>query len=346
MYVFNIFFFRKIKKKKNFPSLNAMSLSYSSIAGVEPSSDHYQVARDGEFTIYYNDEPIDILREHEPEVTEELVTDLVDNVVEGLRMFNLTTRKLIDVDADIMAKEPPKDRYGKRIYSAVKDQLAARESKIFRGRFGIHVIPRLIPGQTDRYYIFAQSGSGKSTWASRYAQDWLIYHPGGNIFIFSRKEFDPVFDGVIPNLTRVVLDRNFVREHSQKSGEKDPIRQYENALVIFDDFLKIEDQTIRKAAEHLKNSIYELGRQYNTDIISIQHKGLGGMKSIIELCESTAIVCFPRMNLNESIKVATKLDFSKEQLNRIFDEETKLERWLAIIRPNIIVTEHLVKIID
>jgi hypothetical protein len=325
-----------------------MSLSYSRIATINGNQvEGHPIAEDGEITIYYIDEPVDVLREHDQEAAEDFVTDAVDRAANKLYLFNITTKKLIDIDSDVMAKDPPTDRHGRRVYSKVKDEISAMESKLYQARDKIKIVPRQIPGQRDAYYTFGMSGCGKSTWASKYARAYQEAFPGNRVFIFSRKQTDPIFDNIVIGLIRVLLDRNFVRDHQRRGGEADPIAAYENSLVIFDDFLKIEDPTIRKAAEHLKNSIYELGRQYNTDIISIQHKGLGGAKSIIELAESTGITCFPRMNLGESQRLVDKyLCFSKEQMARIFDEEAKKQRWLTIIRPNIIVTEDYIKVID
>lgn len=322
-----------------------MSLAYSRIAG-NKIKDGIQIARDGDRILYYIDEDIDILKDQDQDDAEELITNTVDEVVETLRLCNLTTSKLINVDSDVLAKEPPTDRYGKRIYNGVKEILSAQESKTYEGE-KIQVIPRCIEDQRDAAYVFAPSGAGKSTWCAYFALEYLRMYPGNRVFIFSRKEFDPIFDNVIPGLIRVVMDRNFVRNNQQRNGEFDPISEYRDSLVIFDDFLKIEDATIRKSAERLKNAIFELGRQYNINILSVQHKGLGGAKSITELTECSHIICFPKMNIGESKRLVEKyLCFSKMQMERIFDEEARKERWMAIIRPNIIITEHYIKIIN
>jgi hypothetical protein len=324
-----------------------MSLSFSRMAGDSRYNPSVQIAKDGDHKIYYIDDPIDALREFNDEQAEDMVSELVDETACKLRINCLSTKKLIDVDSDIMAKEPPRDRYAKRIFAGVKDQLAVMEHKLHKAQNPLRVIPRKVEGQRDGYYIFGPSGCGKSTWVSKFAKEYKIENVGNRVFIFSRKEYDPVFDRDIPGIIRVLLDRNFIRDQQRRPGGEDPIMSYSDSLCIFDDFLKLEDPAIKKAAEHLKNSLYELGRQYNIDICSVQHKGLGGQKSIIELAESTGIVCFPRINLGESERLVAKhLCFSKDQMMRIFDEEGKKERWLTIIRPNIVITEKYIKIID
>jgi len=320
-----------------------MALTFARIAGNRRINDGIPIARDGNIMIYYVDDPIDILKEQHPEDAEDLVLNLVDDVADKLGISNISTKNLIDIDNDIIANEIPTNRYGKRIVAKVKDELGAMEAKFYRAKNTLSVVPPQIEGQTSRIYIFGQSGSGKSTWASKYALEYLAVNPGNRVFIMSRKEYDPAFDPVIPDLIRVKLDRNFVKENRKK----DPLDFYSDSLVIFDDFSKIPDTTIVKAVDQLKNSLLELGRQYNTNIISIQHKGLGGLKSAAELSECTSLVCFPRQNPRESMNVYKKyLLFGNEAMKRIFDDDGMRERWMYILKPNIIVTENYIKIID
>jgi len=328
-----------------------MSLGTGPLSGnLTSNSEVHPIARDGPQLIYYDEEPVDIVSEYGPDGAVPIVGDMLDEAVEELRMNQLDTRKLINIENDVLSRDPPTDRHSKRAYAAVRDKLGHMEYKCLwcNTPEGFQVTPRMIPNQRDAYYIFGMSGCGKSTWCSRYALEWLREHPGQTVYLFSRKTQDPVFDGVIPTLVRIALDRKFITDHQTKGRSiADPISKYANSLVIFDDFHKIEDPMLLKAVLHLKNSMYELGRQYDIDICSIQHKGMGGAKSQVELCESTAIVCFPKMNLGESQKVLTTyLRFTKDQMSRIFDEKGKQQRWMCIIRPNIIVTQDYIKIVD
>lgn len=320
-----------------------MSLSFSRIAGHHQIDDGIQIAQDGDLKIFYIDQDIDLLREYDQDTSEEIVTHLVDEAQDQLSLLNLNTKTLIDIDCDVISKQLPVNRYAKRIYANVKDRLASMEAKYYESRNILSLLPRKIPGQRDALYIFGMSGCGKSTIASKFAEKYQLESPGNHVYIFSRKLSDPVFDSN-PNLniTRVLLDRSFVKE----SQKPDIVDRYSNSLCIFDDFLKIDDVSIKKAALHMKNSLYELGRSYNIDIISIQHKGLGGSNSMVELTESTAIIIFPKMNLGESKRLIEKyLCFEKDQMLRIFDDRGRKERWMCIIRPNIIITENYIKIV-
>lgn len=321
-----------------------MALAYSRNPGTR-FDEAVQIARDGPEKIYYTNERVDLLRDYDDDEAQRLVTSLVCEVADNLKLVDMPEKKLLGVDSDIMAKEPPTDRYGKRIYAGVKERLGAMESKLYEGS-DVMVIPRAIPRQRDAYYVFGSSGCGKSTWASQYAKEYLREFPGSNIYLFSCKERDPAFDNELPDLIRVTFDRNFVRE-CKKTATSDPLLRYANSLVIFDDFEQIEDPLIKKAVNHLKDCIFSMGRQHGINIVSIQHKGLGGHKTMAELCESSAIVCFPIANLGESKRLISKyLALEKMQMERIFDEDGRMERWISIIRPNIIVTPHYVKIVE
>jgi energy-coupling factor transporter ATP-binding protein EcfA2 len=317
-----------------------MALTYSTTSN--PYRDAVQIARDGNIKIYYIDNPIDLIEEKDEDSDlEELITDLVDDVVDKLRISNLSTKKLLDIDADIISKDHPTGRKERLIYNQVKDKLGELESKYYEGRM-IELLPRGVHGQTDRLYISGSSGSGKSTLAGRFAVQYEDENPGCNVYLISHKPFDVAFDTKVQDLIRIPVDRNFIRETTA-----DNIQNYNNSLIIFDDFLMIPDNEVRKAVEKFKNAVMELGRQYNINCISIQHKGLGGGKSITDLVESNIIVVFPKSNLRESMSLVSKyLCFTKDQFERVFDKVTRKAHWLAVIKPNIIVTNNIIKIID
>lgn len=317
-------------------------LSYSRMPGLEPT-ECFPLAKDGSVTIYYGKTPVSILDELHPEDAEELTTDLVDEVVQDMKAFNLDTKKLLDIDADILAGTKPVDRYGKRIYSKVKDKLAERESKIYYSKSPLKIVHKQIPNQRESYYIFGPSGVGKSTCAANFAKEYQKSHPGNHIFLFSMSDYDPVFDDNIPDIIRIPLDRHFIRNHSNFND----VKHYANSLVIFDDFLMITDRSLLKAVNDFKKALFELGRKLNIDIISIQHKGLGGTSSKVEFTECKGIICFPSENLAETVKVLkTYLHYGAEEINRILDSEGKKERWMCILKPNIIITENYIKILD
>jgi hypothetical protein len=330
-----------------------MALTYANYAGNKSIKDTQQIARNGNIKLYYIDDEIDLLRDVEPDYAIKMVSDLVDQAANDLNLLNINSKKLNDLDCDIYNKSCPTRRIDKKLFNDVKDKIAAKESKFYYPKNGnIRLIPRLDSGQTDRLYISGQSGSGKSTFCSNYALEYQKEFPGNRVFLLSYKPFDPAFDDVIPNLIRPKLNRQFVNDvYGNPNSNIDdyfcPIDKFRDSLVIFDDFECIPDQFILKSILHLKDLILQMGRAYNIYVCSVQHKSLGGSKSTVDLCESNILVCFPRTNLSECIKTFDRYcSFTKDQLDRVFDERTKKQRFLVLIKPNIIITPNFIKIID
>lgn len=331
-----------------------MSLSLSKIASTEnPNSDLYHIAKvvDGIgqtlVTIYYSTEDIDCRKERDIQEVQNDVLELVSEGAQENFIHDISTNKMIKIHSDIMCKDPPSQRIEKRIYNYVVRKMDLAESKYYRAPNGykIEVVPRDIPQQVDRLYVAAPSGSGKSFFAAMYAINYVKQHPGSKVYIFSRKEYDPSLDERVPNLIRVKLDAELVLNLS-KGAEKDVLYDYSNSLLIFDDFDQINDNDVRIAVQKFKNAMLELGRQYGISTISITHKLLSGMKSQKELQEASHIVCFPRTNAGECKKVMKAYcHFDDIQIKRILDEEGRAERWMAILRPDCIITQNYIKII-
>jgi hypothetical protein len=324
-----------------------MSLTHSKLGGTK-MKDAIGIARDGDNVIYFIEDQIDLLKELDAEDAERVVMRLVDQVIEEMGFSNLSMKDLMNIDNDIMIRSTPTNRYHKMVSGKVRDRVGARESKFMTARDKFRVVPRGINEQRESLYIFGQSGSGKTTFAQMYIMEYKRIYPNNRVFVFSRKEYDSILDDNIPDLIRIPLNREFVRNVTRPNAGTDILEQYRDALILFDDFLRIDDKVIKKAVEHLKNSVLELGRQYNIDSISIQHRGLGYKNSECELTECTGIVFFPRSNLMESKKlIESKLYYDKEQMSRIFDKDTFMkERWVCIYKPNIVISENYIKVLD
>jgi len=329
-----------------------MALTYQSYAGNKRIKEAVLIARNGEQNIYYIDEEIDILRENEPEEAVDIVSELVDEAAKELQIHNISTTKLNELDLDIYGKTCPTGRKERKIFNEVKNKLSAMEAKMYYPKKGdIKVVPTVIEDQRNAIYISGQAGSGKSWWAADYALEYQKIHPGNMVFLISRKKEDKAFDKV-PSIIRIALNRQFIKgikrvTYDEEDEEQEPIEKFRDSLIIFDDFEQISDPAIHKAVMEFKNDVFTLGRQYNIDIISIQHKSLGGQKSVTDLSEANTLVCFPKANLGETTNLLSRYcKYTPDQIERILDEETKRERWMCIIRPkNILMTKRFIKIL-
>lgn len=315
-------------------------LSFSRQAGSNPS-EFFQIAKYGPRIIYYHD--IDNNKIESLDLDD--IAELVDDAVEELGDLDISNKKLIDVEEDLMAGEKPRDKKAARVYKKAKEILAVEESKIFApetSRYKIELIPTNKPNQVDTLYISATNGAGKSSISAKYAINYNIDNPNNNIYLFAYKDYDPAYDNRVPNLVRIELDRHFIRDH-QDNGS---INKYKNSLLIFDEIDLIEDKEIRNTLIGLKDRALQLGRANGTSIISIQHKSLGGKNSLVEFTECKTIVIFPKMDFNQARQVINKLGFNRDEMSSILDPIGKKQRWMAIIKPNIIITENYVKIVD
>lgn len=331
-----------------------MSLSPSKKAGLDPDvGESFPVARVVDrhgreiMRLYYSYENVNLRLEEDIDTIEQLVSNLVDNACETLRI-KLTTKTLRDIEADIIAQEPPKNRYGKRIYDHVSEILGTMESKFFRCAEGykIEPLPRGIHGQTQRYYISGMSGSGKSTLTGIIARNYLAEKPGFRCFLFSIKEYDPALDEKIPGLIRIKMDREFVRNYEQ-DVKKLLTEDFANSLVIFDDIEGITDSYIAKTIVGFKDSALRLGRSSGLSVITIMHKSLSGKASVVDLSEASDITIHPSTNNSEASKLLAKYCyFDAHKLSRIFDDAGKSERWMIISRGlDLIITQNYIKIV-
>lgn len=323
----------------------AMSLTLNRLAGTGEDG-CFQIARDKSKTIYYCDKDVDLLEEV-GEGAVDVIADLMDEVMMEERLVRMmSTYKKLQLEDKIRLGVRPTGRIEKHIYDEVSNRLKENECKCYESNSrSISVIPRCIESQRDAFYVFGKSGSGKSTWASNYAVKYKEYYPNNRIFVFSRKVYDPVLDGKVHGIIRVGLDKSFIRF---VDSQQDVLHTFNNSLIIFDDFQQIEDRTIYDAISKLRNVVYEIGRSYGIDVISIQHKGLGGLKTMVELTEADFIVCFPRENLGETIKILQRYCYyDKDTIDKMLDKKGKQSKWMCILRSSrIVITPEYIKIID
>lgn len=298
--------------------------------------------------IYYHSHlPINLRDEIDPEELYDLAGQLSNVSLEELNL-DMSINKIIETEDALLNQEIPTNKLQKRLYFHMKQLLDQKTSRCFevqkelRSRYRIRPLGPLVEDQCNRIYIFGPSGSGKSTSAANYAIRWLEDHPGQKVFLFSRKQYDKVFDEGVPNLHRVILDKDFVARHRR---ERENLETYQNSLCIFDDFTKIEDPAIKDAIMKLKNGIFELGRSLGIDCISIQHKGLGGKESQVELLECNMILTFPEYAKGEIERVLAKYLYMKKTTIEHLLKHCN-SRFMCIIRPNVYVDANSVKIID
>ncbi len=317
-----------------------MSISYNQYLNTEEEG--IPIARHGEQIIFYHPNNRIDLRDDLQDEIYPILSTLVDIAKEKNRLL-LDDYKLLDLENDILNGEIPSNKNARRIYFDVMNILNIKASKLLELENGsLQLLPRGIDNQNDRIYIPACSGAGKTYWCKKYADEYHKQNPTNKIYLFSAKSSDRVIDSV-EGLVRVPLDRSFlsdqIRNHSNIIGK------YENSLCIFDDFHKLS-KDILNAVLHLKDSVMQLGRDKNIYVVSITHKALGGFKTISEIGESSHFVLFPKASRKEAYDVLLKF-FPKVQTEDILRDFNRTNgRFLILMRPNVLISENSIRIIE
>jgi hypothetical protein len=176
-------------------------------------------------------------------------------------------------------------------------------------------------------YIAGPSGAGKSSFAAMQAQKYRKIYPQNKIYMFSRLDTDPAFDGKFqPPIIRMKIDDSLV------TRPIDITKQIQGgALIIFDDIDCVLDDKLKKAVIKLENDCLEIGRHNNIHIIACSHLINGNDKKLSRtlLNESHMIVVFPKSGSTYQIDYMLKNYFglSKQKIQEILNLPS---RWVAL----------------
>lgn len=173
--------------------------------------------------------------------------------------------------------------------------------------------------QVDTFHVNGKNSSGKSYWIAEYVKLYMDKYPNNDIFLFSRKKKDKVFDE-IEGLIRVPMDEDFLEANID-------IDALENSLVIFDDVERLPKEYKKKVFE-MRDSLLQLGRDRHNFIMNATHtvKNYAATKTINE--ETSGFTIFPKKNINQSKKILK--DFIGLNKNQIKDVMELNSRWVFI----------------
>lgn len=178
-------------------------------------------------------------------------------------------------------------------------------------------------------YVAGPAGAGKSTYAAGQAEKYRKIFPGSPIYIFSRLDSDPAFDGKFnPPPTRMKIDNTLLTHPIDITKQLKP-----GCLVIFDDIDTIQDDKLKKAVLKLENDILEVGRHQNIYIICCCHLINSNDKKFSRtiLNEATTITVFPKSGSSYQISYMLKNYFglNKKQIEEILKMPS---RWLTFYK--------------
>lgn len=245
--------------------------------------------------------------------------------------------KLDDNDKSIVAILNEKNKLVKYVGASDSHENLYKEIELEKD-FKFQVIPRK-GKERDIIFVTGESGSGKSTYCSKYVEQYIKEYPKNEIFLISFLPHDDVLDK-IKKLKRLdVFNDEFMSEIENIS-----INDFENSLIIFDDVDSVPLKKTKQKLYSLINQILRLGRHSKTSLVFCGHELFLRDETKSLLNESSHIVYFPRTigtgKLERLLKVY--LGFNKEQIKTI--NEITDTRSITILKgyPKIIIADHLI----
>jgi hypothetical protein len=178
-----------------------------------------------------------------------------------------------------------------------------------------------LPAPTnERGYIFGQTGSGKSVFCCKYAQEWERDHLDEPVYLISNIGEDPEIDK-LPDLIRIPVEDVTEDQVSPQSVH--------DSLVIFDDIDAIPDKNVGKKIEAVRDEILTTGRHQNIYCLVTSHIGADFKHSRVPINESAFVVIFPQGgNWNQINRILkTYCGLSREQEARI---KSLPSRWVML----------------
>lgn len=183
-------------------------------------------------------------------------------------------------------------------------------------------------------YITGASGSGKSTYISKYCKQYRKAFPDNEIYVFSALKEDESLDACSPK--RIVIDDRMISDPLSVDDFKD-------SMVIFDDVDVIGDKKHRDAVYQLLNALLETGRHTKSSVFVSNHLPYAGKDTRRILNEAHSVIWFPNSGSGVGMKrlLCDYLGLDKDINKKLRKMRT---RWACYFKsyPNIIMTERCI----
>ena len=202
---------------------------------------------------------------------------------------------------------------------------------------GTKLFPVPLRKTTSRLYVSGASGSGKSTYSSKWIQEYHRIFPSDKVYLISTVEEDEVLDK-LDYIERVEIDEDLATI---------PLDEFQDSLVVFDDTNTISDKATRKAVSRLRDQLLERGRHHNASCLITSHLFSNFSDTRLTLLESRDITLFPRMGGMTQARrgLKTYVGMSDKQIDKAFKLKS---RWITIRKtaPNFVLSERDCYLLD
>jgi hypothetical protein len=175
---------------------------------------------------------------------------------------------------------------GLSIYE-IKKIIKEREPQIIR-EFTIHDNGEMVPvpkqGGTEHGFIFGSTGSGKSVFCCKYAEQYQKIYDNP-IYLISNINEDVEVDK-IKDLIRIPIE--------DVMTDKITPEAIHDCLIIFDDVDVIPDKNISLKVEKLRDQLLTTGRHFGISCLITSHLGSNFQHTKVPINESAFVVVFPK----------------------------------------------------
>ena len=260
-------------------------------------------------------------------------TAIISKISKGLRN-GLTSEYLLKDGAEI-----------KELFESIQKEGSSGQSLKLAQGSQFEVLPTIQKDKRDCIFITGCSGSGKSWWVKKFAENydkvWGLKRP---IYLISKLEEDSTLDNATCKINRINVDTLITSPLDINTKEM------ENCLVIFDDFDTMEntkEKPLLKTVQKLIDDCLIMGRHLNISVCVISHYTSNYKASRIILIESTKIVVYPHACSAHALKylLGTHVGIDAHEIKNI----KKLgSRWVCFDRnyPQIMYSETQVKLLN
>lgn len=184
-----------------------------------------------------------------------------------------------------------------------------------------------VPSFEDRcLYIAGPSNSGKTTYAGKYIEKYLILNKKAKFFVFSLLGDDKGIDHLKPH--RIKINEELVENPIDIQSEIS-----DDSIILFDDIDNLQDKKLQIAINKIKGQILEIGRHKNIRIVVTSHLINPNERAASRtlLNEMNTLTVFPGAGSSYQIDYALKryFGFSPSQIKGILNTKS---RWVTVFK--------------
>ena len=233
----------------------------------------------------------------------------------------------------------------KDLFESIQKEASSGVSlKILQGS-QFEVLPTIDTHKRDCIFITGCSGSGKSWWVKKFAENYdRVWAQKRPIYLISKLEEDSTLDNAQCKIHRINLESLLTKPLDINDKEM------ENCLVIFDDFDTLEntkEKPLLQTVQKLIDDCLIMGRHLNISVCVISHYTSNYKASRIILIESTKIVVYPHACSAHALKylLGTHVGIDAQEIKNI---KRLGSRWVCFDRnyPQVMYSENQIKLLN